>query len=143
MADSIVLKELYKNLIDYDLLTNQKDGLEKRIIAKLNELGVKGNNYNEVVMRIGFAKDKYADVFIKTEQLIKDRDRIIEELKIIEGVLKKARELIRDSSEIEYKVFVGKYLENLSLQDIATKEDYSLARIKQVSAEINKKISCQ
>lgn len=141
MADSIVLKLLNKNLLDYDILTKEKEDLEKRIIIKLNSLGIKGSNYNEVVIKMSGVKDRYASIFSETEKLVNLRDETIKEIEIIENTLKSVRNSIKGSNELEYKVFVLKYIEGLTLQEIADRERYSLVRIKQISADLNKKLS--
>ena len=50
---------------------------------------------------------------------------------------------MKDSKEIEYKVFNLKYFEGLTNQEIATIEHYSIDRVKQISAKISKLFSCQ
>lgn len=143
MKSDIVLKELYKDLLDQKILTTQKQSLEKRIILKLNSLGIKGSTYSDVVIRISGVRDKFADAFHKAEQLIKDRDLIVEELSVIENTLKEVREVMKDSKELEYIVFSLHYIDKMNLKEIADKKQYSLVRIKQINSDINKKIACQ
>ena len=117
--------------------------LEKRIILKLNSLGIKGSSYSEVVIKISGVKDKYADAFIKVENLIERRDMIIKELKIIEDTIIFIRDKMKDSKALEYEIFNLHYFENLTLQEISKKINYSLDRVKQISAKISKKFNCQ
>ena len=140
MSDSIVLKELYKDLQDYDVLINQKYLLEEMITQNLNELGIKGNSYSEVVVRIGGVKDKYADIYIKTEELIIRRDKVLERINNIEKIIKKARDMMKDAKELEYKVFCLRYISGDKLEDISIKLGYSLQRIKQINLKIKEKL---
>lgn len=139
----IVLKELSQTLTDQAVLNEQKDKLEKRIILKLNSLGIKGTSYSEVVIKISGVKDKFADAFIKVENLIERRDFIAKELIVIDETIKNVREKMKDSKVLEYEVFNLHYFEGLTLQEIAKKKNFSLDRIKQISANISKKFSCQ
>lgn len=143
MSRDIVLKELSNTLLDQAILNEMKFKLEKRIILKLNQLGLRGSSYSEVVIKISGVKDKYADAFIKVENLIERRDMIVKELKIIEDTIIDVRDKMKDSQTLEYEVFNLHYFENLTLQEIAKRLNYSLDRVKQVSAKISKKFNCQ
>ena len=143
MSRDIVLKELSNTLLDQAILNEMKFKLEKRIILKLNQLGLRGSSYSEVVIKISGVKDKYADAFIKVENLIERRDMIVKELKIIEDTIIDVRDKMKDSHTLEYEVFNLHYFENLTLQEIAKRLNYSLDRVKQVSAKISKKFNCQ
>lgn len=143
MSRDIVLKELSNILLDQTILNEMKNKLEKRIILKLNQLGVRGSSYSEVVIKISGVRDKYADAFIKVENLIERRDTIVKELKIIEDTIIDVRDKMKDSHALEYEVFNLHYFENLTLQEIAKRLSYSLDRVKQISAKISKKFNCQ
>lgn len=143
MTKEIVLKELSNTLSDQAILNEMKNKLEKRIVLKLNQLGVRGSSYSEVVIKISGVKDKYAEAFIKVENLIERRDYIVKELKVIEDTIIEVRDKMKDSHVLEYEVFNLHYFENLTLQEIAKKINYSLDRVKQISAKISKKFNCQ
>lgn len=138
-ARDTVLKELSSTLNDQKLLSREKESLEKRIITVLNSLGVKGASYSEVVIKISGVRDKYAAAFIKVEDLIKRRDVISQELVEIESTVKYVSETMKNSNQLEYEVFNLHYFDGLSLSEIAKKKNYSLDRIKQISANISKK----
>lgn len=138
-----VLKELRQVLDDQRILFKEKHDLEQRIIIKLNSLGVKATNYSEVVIKMSGVRDKYSEAFAKAESLINRRDEIVKELNIIEETISYFKEISKKLNSLEYEVFNLKYLEGLTLQDIADKKNYSLDRVKQISAGITKKISCQ
>lgn len=142
-SKEIVLKELSNTLVDQSMLKEQKDKLEQRIVLKLNSLGVKGSNYSQVVLKMSGVRDKYADAFIKVENLIERRELIQLELNLIEAVIKSVSDAMKNSKVLEYEVFNLHYFEGLTLQEIAEKKNYSLVRIKQISADISKKFSCQ
>ncbi len=142
-ARDTVLKELSSTLNDQKLLSREKESLEKRIITVLNSLGVKGASYSEVVIKISGVRDKYAAAFIKVEDLIKRRDVISQELVEIESTVKFVSETMKDSKQLEYEVFTLHYFDGLTLQEIANKKNFSLARIKQISSDISKKFFCQ
>ena len=143
MTKEIVLKELSNTLSDQTILNEMKNKLEKRIVLKLNQLGIKGNSYSEVVIKISGVRDKYADAFISVENLIERRDIIVQELKIIDDAIIEVRNKMKDSHALEYEIFNLHYFENLTLQEIANKINYSLDRVKQISAKISKKFNCQ
>ncbi len=142
-ARDTVLKELSSTLNDQKLLSREKESLEKRIITVLNSLGVKGASYSEVVIKISGVRDKYAAAFIKVEDLIKRRDVISQELIEIDSTVKFVSETMKDSKQLEYEVFTLHYFDGLTLQEIANKKNFSLARIKQISSDISKKFFCQ
>lgn len=142
-SKELVLKELSQNLTDQSILTEQKDKLEKRIILKLNTLGVKGTSYSEIIIKISGVRDKFGEAFAKVEELILRRDTIAKELNIIDETISVVSTKMKNTKTIEYKVLCGRIFDGLTLQEIADKEHFSLDRIKQVSAEISKKISCQ
>ena len=142
-ARDTVLKELSSTLNDQKLLSREKESLEKRIITVLNSLGVKGASYSEVVIKISGVRDKYAAAFIKVEDLIKRRDVISQELVEIDSTVKFVSETMKDSKQLEYEVFTLHYFDGLTLQEIANKKNFSLARIKQISSDISKKFFCQ
>lgn len=141
--NKLALKELNQIIYDQKLLTQEKQDLEKRIIIKLSILGVKATNYSEVVIKMSGVRDKYSEAFAKAESLIRRRDEIVKELNIIEETIACFRDISKNLNDLEYEVFNLKYLEGLTLQDIADKKNYSLDRVKQISAGITKKISCQ
>lgn len=139
----LVLSELAGMLVDQQIFEKDKEDLEKRIMIKLKSLGVKGSNYSETVIKMTGVRDKYAEAFIKAEKLIKERDLIVEELNIINENIKFVRDKMQNSKEIEYKVFNLKYFNGLTNKEIAVKENYSIDRVKQISAKISKLFSCQ
>lgn len=133
------LKELSRTISDQKILLIEKENLEKRIIVVLNSLGVKGASYSEVVIKISGVRDKYASAFGKVENLIKRRDILDSELRLIDDTIRYVSETMKNSKQLEYEVFTLHYFEGLPLSKIAQKKNYSLDRIKQVSADISKK----
>lgn len=142
-TNDLVLKELSQTIADQAILNEQKDKLEKRIILKLNTLGIQGTNYSEIVIKIAGVRDKFGDAFAKIEELILRRDNLSKELNIIDEMISNVSAKMKNAKSLNYKVFCGRVFEGLTLQEIAEREHFSLVRVKQVSAEISKKFSCQ
>jgi len=140
---TVVLNELSHILIDQKILNKQRDNLEERIILKLYSLGVKGSNYSELVIKMSGIQDKYSKTFIEIESLIERRSIIVKELTMIEETIKTINDKMKKSKLIEYEVFSLRYFDGLTLQEIANKKKYSIDRIKQINASINKKFECQ
>ena len=138
-----VLKEIYLTLQDKKYLEEERKTLEQRIILKLNSLGLKGSNYSDVVIQVSGVRDKFCEAFSKASELIERRDLIVKEINNIDNLISYLNEKMKTASDLEYRVFSGRVLQGLSLTEISKRGNYSLDRIKQVSAEISKKISCQ
>lgn len=138
-----VLKEIYLTLQDKKILEHQKQDLEYRIMLKLNSLGLKGSNYSDVVIQMSGVRDKFSEAFSKVSELIERRNNIVKEINAIDKLISYINEKMRNASDLEYRVFSGRVLEGLSLTEISKRENYTIDRIKQVSAEVSKKIACQ
>ncbi len=136
-------KELKKQIGDKKVIHETRIGIENRIQYKIdNQLGLKGMSFQEVKiqMKNNNRIDRFAKVFSDIEDLDNQRQDLLNEEKIIEDMLQKVDHKISELNDIELKVFRGMYLWGKTHQEIAEAEQYSIARIKQISIDINNKL---
>ncbi len=135
-------KELKKQIADKNVIHEIRLGIENRIRFKIdNQLGLKGMSFQEVKIEMTTKHvDRFAKVFADIEELDKQREELLKEESIIDDMLNKVDRKISELNDIELKVFRGMYLWGKTQQEIAEAEDYSLARIKQISIDINNKL---
>lgn len=136
-------KQLKKQIADKKVIHATRIGIENRIKFKIdNQLGLKGMSFQEVKIEMKTKKeDRFAKVFADIEDLDKQREQLLQEEEIIEEMLNRVDENISKLNDIELKVFRGMYIRGNTQQEIANAEGYTLPRIKQISSEINKKLS--
>lgn len=134
-------KEIRKNLEDKKILEELIKGLNERIKFKIQkELGLHATTYTELkVETSNIIDDKFARVFASIEKLDKRKEKLEEELKIIETTIKKADSSLSKMNDKEKKVFRCRYIWGMPIKSIAERLNYSEVQVKRILKEINKK----
>ena len=135
-------RELKKQINDKEIITKNIRELEDRIKFKIQkQLGLHGTTFSDIkISSVGEKDDKFLRTFAQIENLDKDRLTLIEEREIIDIFINDVYKSINNINDIELKVFRYKYILGLSNQEIATRLNYSIQRIKQINKEIKVKM---
>lgn len=135
-------RELKKQINDKEIITKNIRELEDRIKFKIQkQLGLHGTTFSDIkISSVGEKDDKFLKTFAQIENLDKDRLVLIEEREIIDNFINDVYKSINNINDIELKVFRYKYILGLSNQEIATRLNYSIQRIKQINKEIKVKM---
>ena len=120
----ITYKENARNLLDAqsDLTYN------RRLFHLCNPL----NNHTYK----GFKEDEILTKIVKLEEYIKSIKTFQKEIE------KEIRDYANKFNDLEYRVYISYHIENKSLMEIASEEQYSYSYIKSISCNLNKKIEC-
>lgn len=135
-------RELKKQINDKEIITKNIRELEDRIKFKIQkQLGLHGTTFSDIkISSVGEKDDKFLRTFAQIENLDKDRLVLIEEREIIDNFINDVYKSINNINDTELKVFRYKYILGLSNQEIATRLNYSIQRIKQINKEIKVKM---
>lgn len=120
----ITYKENARNLLD------AKSDLDynRRMFKQCNPLN--NHIYN------GFKEDDLLTTIVKLEEYIKSIKTFQKEIE------KEIRDYANKFNDLEYRVYISYHIENKSLMEIASEEQYSYSYIKSISCNLNKKIEC-
>lgn len=135
-------RELKKQINDKEIITKNIRELEDRIKFKIQkQLGLHGTTFSDIkISSVGEKDDKFLKTFAQIENLDKDRLTLIEEREMIDNFINDVYKSINNINDTELKVFRYKYILGLSNQEIATRLNYSIQRIKQINKEIKVKM---
>lgn len=82
----------------------------------------------------GFKEDEILTTIVKLEEYIKSIKTFQKEIE------KEIRDYANKFNDLEYRVYISYHIDNKSLMEIATEEQYSYSYIKSISCNLNKKI---
>lgn len=99
-------------------------------------LSPKAVNYDSVTVKGGSNTDPFAIYTFNSMRLEKQIKAVKTEIKSIKNTLDKMEELLRDVHNNRYKIFVFRYLDGLSVNEIAKRTNFSERRIYQILKEI-------
>ena len=133
-------KELKNQLEDKKILEGQIQDLKERIKYKIqNELGLHATTFSELKVESPTIEDKFAKVFAKIEDLDNRKTLLEGELSIIEKDLIEINEVLKKSTDKHKKVFKARFVDGLSVNQTASKLNYSDKQIKRITSELFKK----
>ena len=101
-------------------------------------LSPKAVNYDSVAVKGGSNTDPFATYTFNSMRLEKQIQVVKSEIESIKNKLNKMEELLRDVHNNKYKIFVFRYLDGLSANEIAKKTNFSERRIYQILKEIER-----
>ena len=141
----------YRQIADLQCAFERLRTLQEQQQVLFNKYFSTGAKYsNSVSSNGGTSKDKMLLYLIEIEEtgIAKDLEEAIKNVNIIQNRLKRMEIILRGVEDVsgndslEYKVISLKYFEKrtYTLQQIADRLHYSIDRIKQVSADIERKI---
>lgn len=135
-------RQLKKQINDKSVIDKNIRELEDRIRFKIQkQLGLRGTTFADIkIESVGVKDDKFLRTFSQVEHLENDRLDLIEERNIIINFINEVYKSINNMNDVELKVFRCRYLDGLTNQETATRLSYSIQRVKQINAEIMKKM---
>lgn len=133
-------RDLKSNLEDKKILEEDIQGLKERIKYKIQkELGLHATTFSELKIECPSVDDKFARTFMKIDDLDKRKTLLEGELLIIEKSLEEIYQVLSKSSDKHKKVFKARFIDGLSVNQTATRLNYSDKQIKRITAELFKK----
>lgn len=107
--------------------------------ALLNSvLNPKTVRYDTIAVKGGEKPDIFAAYTQNSARIENQILAVKEELEGIQNKLNKMEEMLRDVKNNKYQIFVYRYLDNLSANEIAKKTNFSVRRVYQILNEIER-----
>lgn len=113
---------------------------DKKSILYTHILGGVSKQADVKVTRSSGNTDKMTNYLIETYELDRKIEALKNEIGTLEYTLKKMELAMREMKELEYQVFVMRFIDNMKVNQIAKKLGYSREQIYRIIREIQKKV---
>lgn len=126
-------KRLELCLICIETLQEQKDVLNAFLYPRTSRI-------KPVCAKGGTNNDRFSEYVHETMTIDKQIEIVKKEVELLKINIKKMEYVLRNIDDKMYKIFVYRYIDGLSVKDIARKTNYSNRRIYQILNKIEKAI---
>lgn len=132
------MKNYYDQQQELEIAKERLQTLKEKKLMYFNETQPKSKKINGVMVKSSGHADKFTDYAARIETIDIEIDLLENEVKILNDYIKKMEYKLRTMKGTLEKVFVNKYIDNISVNEIAKKLNYSPVQIYRFLKKINK-----